>query len=110
MQLITSIMVPLTSVNLAKNDVNEKCEFRFACGVPLLISINTAGKSRNVNTSETVMPAIIIQPKVITGRISQNRSEPNPAIVVNAAYKQGLIMKRTVSRMSFRFSVSGLLR
>jgi len=45
----------------------------------------------------------------MTGSISQSSSEPNPAIVVNAAYRQGLIMKRTVSRMSFRCSVPGLL-
>ena len=109
-QLITSIMTPWASVNLAKNDVNEKCEFRLACGVPFFISINRAGKSRNVITRERVIPALIIQPKVITGRISQSSSEPNPAIVVSAAYRQGLSIKETASRISFRCSASGLLK
>ena len=106
-QLPQSIRVPRASVNLAKTDVKEK-RFAFsACGVSLPSNISPAGKSRNVTISETAIPALIIQPKVLTGRISHNSSEPNPAIVVRAAYRHGVSIKRTVSRTSWRCSASG---
>ena len=44
--------------------------------------------------------ALIIQPKVLTGRILHNSNEPNPAIVVSAAYRQGVSIELTVSRIS----------
>ena len=95
-----SINVPCASVNRPKNDVKEKLFAFMTCGASLPSNISPAGKSRNVTISETTIPALIIQPKVLTGRISQSSSEPNPAIVVSAAYRQGVSIKRTVSRIS----------
>ena len=80
-----SINVPCAWVNAAKNDVSEKRDFFPGRKDSLLVSINTDGNRRKVITRDTLIPALIIHPKVITGRILQNSSEPKPAIVVSAA-------------------------
>jgi len=67
------------------------------------------GNRRKVITREREIPALIIHPNVITGRISPRSSEPNPAMVVSAAYRQGFPMKRTVSRTSSPCPASGFL-
>ena len=99
--LITSINVPWDSVNPAKIFSIEICELPTTCGVPFFVSISTLGKRRKVTIMETIMPPVIIQPKVITGKMSQESSDPNPAIVVSAAYRHGVNFSRTVSRTSF---------
>jgi tetratricopeptide (TPR) repeat protein len=48
------------------------------------ISIKAAGNTRKVITSETQMPADIIQPKVATGTRSLKIRDSNPTTVVNA--------------------------
>ena len=84
-QLITVIIVPCSWVNFARIDVIENLTSNLGFAVSLLSSITPAGKSINVTNKETVMPAIIIQPKVMTGRILHSKSEPKPAMVVSPA-------------------------
>jgi len=54
-----------------------------------------------------MMPALIIHPKLITGRISQSNRELKPAIVVKAAYRHGVNLDLTVFRTNVRWSLSG---
>ena len=51
-------------------------------------------------TSDIVIPALIIQPRLMTGYILEKRSEENPAIVVRMAKKVGVALVSIVSKIS----------
>ncbi len=58
------------------------------------------GKSKNVRSKEILMPTLIIQPKLMTGKISHNIKEENPAMVVKVAYRHGFAIETTESSTS----------
>jgi hypothetical protein len=62
--------------------------------------MSTAGKTINEMTSDIAIPALIIQPRLITGWIWEKRSEVNPAMVVRMAKKVGVAFESMVSKMS----------
>ena len=108
--LASTPVLNVSSEDIAKIDVKEWRGLAVVCrdrGGLLCITINPVGKSKKVTPRETIIPAIIIQPKVLTGSRSQSNSDPKPAIVVNAANRQGVTIKRTVFRIRFRFSAPG---
>ena len=52
--------------------------------------------SKKASTSETLMPALIIMPSMITGFISALINELKPMTVVNIAQKDGENLSRSV--------------
>ena len=52
-------------------------------------NIKIIGNKMNVNNKDTIIPTLIIQPKLIIGRILLNTSEAKPAIVVITTKNDG---------------------
>ena len=67
----------MTEVMAKIDNISWKIENR-------VITIINAGKSRNEVMKVTANPALIIQPKSMTGLISLTTREPKPMIVVSA--------------------------
>ena len=59
-----------------------------------------AGNSANTTSSAVATPIIIIQPKVMMGRMPLTMSEPKATMVVSAVYRQGRNMLSTAWRSS----------
>ena len=71
------------------------------------IIFRNEGKKMNATTNARAMPSVIIHPKSMTGRIPLTTSEQNATMVVTAVKKQGLNMRRTVSRTRSACLASG---
>ena len=64
----------------------------------VLIELITAGNKVKATVSAVATPIIIIQPKVMIGRMPLTIREPNATAVVSAVYKQGLNILNTAWR------------
>jgi hypothetical protein len=62
--------------------------------------MSTVGNTINEMISDSVIPALIIQPRLITGLILEKRSEVKPAMVVMIAKNVGVAFVSIVTKMS----------
>ena len=98
--LMTSMVLPWRSVISAKIFVRANRDSKEVFGIIFGICISSTGKIRNVRNSETQIPALIIHPKFITGKIPLRTNDPNPTTVVSTAKVHGLAMNIVESRIS----------
>ena len=99
--LIERIVLPYFSVISAKIFVKAKRDSKEVFGIILGICIKRTGKIRKVKNKETPIPALIIQPKFITGKIPLRISEANPTTVVKTAKAHGFAINIVVSKINF---------
>ncbi len=72
-----------------KAEEEEKRAEEVGSGLAFPINISNVGNSRNEVTNVTVKPALIINPKSMTGLIPLTTRELKPMMVVNAVYRHG---------------------
>ena len=100
--LMTSMVFPCRSVISAKILVRANRDSNDVFGIIFGICMSSTGKIRNVRKSQTPIPALIIHPKFITGKIPLRTNDPNPTTVVRTAKVHGLAMNIVESRISWR--------
>jgi hypothetical protein len=87
-------------VILANIFVNANRDSKEVFGAAFGRSINITGNIKNVKKRDTTIPALIIQPKFITGNIPLNRRDPKPIPVVKIAKAHGLAIERVESKIN----------
>ncbi len=106
-RLAATTVLPKRSVKRENSNVSGVSSLgRWATGfIPQ--AMMPAGITRNTSTNATSRPAVIIQPKSITGRILLTTRDTNATMVVSTVYRQGMNMEATVSRTSWIWGQSG---
>ena len=89
------ILLSSLAVTSAKADVKLRRKLGEISDSSLLIMLRIAGNSVNTTIRAVATPIIIIQPKVMIGRMPLTTSEPNATAVVSAVYRQGLNILNT---------------
>ena len=84
------------SAKFAQYFVNLKLFSKVLTGASFFKFTFTAPNNKNASTSETLIPALIIMPSMITGFISALINELKPITVVNIAQKDGENLSRSV--------------
>ena len=98
--LIKRMLLPCRSVISANILVSAKRDSKEVFGIAFGICISSTGKIKNVKKRETPIPALIIQPKLITGKIPLKTSDANPTTVVRTAKVQGLAINMVESKIN----------
>ena len=77
----------------------EKRDFFCFLGGVFFNSISRVGKTIKEISSDSVIPADIIQPRLIIGWICENSRDEKPVIVVRMAKKVGVAFESIVSKI-----------
>ena len=86
------------TIVLLREGIEKRDRFCFP-GAVFFSNMSTVGKTIKEISSENVIPALIIQPKLIIGLICENSRDEKPAMVVRIAKKVGVAFESMVSNI-----------